>query len=129
MLIGSFFNQVQTNKILIAIHNVCVILNWIYGKIIDVSFLLIPSIWPFWGLVVKNKLMSVYCRITSLILRRSRSFAAFGKGVSAWQKPRTTWTVWESGYRITCLRLMVPLLWHNLSSLRGHTHKKLTSVC
>ena len=21
-----------------------------------------------------------------------------GKGVSAWQKPRTTWTVWESGY-------------------------------
>ena len=22
-----------------------------------------------------------------------------GKGESAWQKPRTTWTVWESGYR------------------------------
>ena len=78
--------------------------------------LFIPSIWPVSGLViVKNKSTSVF--YASVLLSKINFVITLSK--------------------FACQVPMLPaargstatMLWCNLSSIRGQTHKKLTSIC
>ena len=93
----------------------CVILNKIHLSLFTATLrplfpLFIPGIWPFWGLViVKNKLTSVF--YASVLLLMIHFVITSSKFTAA------------RGFTAT-----LTMLWRNLSSIRGQTHKKLTSI-